>query len=78
MLMLENRINGSLISCAYIFNELQIDEEYSSYHVEYHRFNKEPNVISFNLVHKRREGAEELASLVYTEVNKKLKRSKKR
>jgi len=78
MMSIETRIGGSLISCAYVSNELQIDKENFAYHVEYHRFNKKPNVISFNLVHKREEGAEKLVFLVYTEINKKLKGSRKK
>lgn len=78
MLILENRINGFLIGCAYVSNELQVDEENFSYRVEYHRFNQKPNILYFDLIHKREEGAEKLALLVYEEVSKKLKRSRQK
>jgi hypothetical protein len=78
MLILENRINGFLIGCAYVSNELQVDKENFSYHIEYHRFNQKPNILYFDLIHNRKEGAEKLALLVYEEVSKKLKRGRKK
>ena len=80
MLSIETRINGTLIGVAYVHNEIYlIDKEEGEciYSVEYHRFNKEPSVIKFNVKHKREEGAEKLSLLIYRELDKRLKRENK-
>jgi hypothetical protein len=73
MFLLENRINGILISCARVSRESEVGEGVFSYHVEYHRFGKESKIISFDITHRREENPEKLALLVYGEANKRLK-----
>lgn len=77
MLSIETRINGNLIGVSYIHNESLVDNQEQGeciYFVEYHRMNKEPPVIRFNVKHKREEGAEKLSLLIYKELDKRLKR----
>ncbi len=75
MLSLETRVNGVLIGCAYIHNEsVQDDKGNCLYNVEYHRFDRKPSVIRFNLTHKREEGAEKLILKIYEEITKRLKK----
>ncbi len=79
MISLETRINGLLIGYAYIHNELvQDDKKNYLYNVEYHRFDRKPNLIKFSVMHKREEGAEKLLFLVYKEIDKRLKRHNNR
>jgi hypothetical protein len=80
MLSIETRINGNLIGVAYVHNESLIDDIGTGecvYFVGYHRMNKEPPVIRFNVKHKREEGAEKLSLLIYRELDKRLKRENK-
>jgi hypothetical protein len=80
MLSIETRINGTLIGVAYVHNELYLEgkeEGECVYLVEYHRLNKEPPVIRFNVKHKREEGAEKLSLLIYKELDKRLKKENK-
>ncbi|MCX6747116.1 MAG: hypothetical protein NTU63_03215 [Candidatus Pacearchaeota archaeon] len=75
MLSLETRINGTLIGYTYIKNELNQDNDGNYlYEVEHCRFDRKPNVIGFNLLHKREDGAERLLFLVYREIDKRLKK----
>jgi hypothetical protein len=77
MLSIETRINGTLIGVAYVHNESLINETGEGecvYSVEYHRINKEPPVIKFKIKHRREEGAEKLSLLIYTELDKRLKK----
>ena len=73
MFSLEIRINGLLVGCANGTNEFSADGKTFSYNIEYHRFNKDPKVLSFNVSHVREEGVEKLAFLVYKEVVKRTK-----
>jgi hypothetical protein len=77
MLSIETRVNGCLIGFAYVHNEMSLDgkdEGECKYSVEYHRVNREPSVIRFNIKHKREEGAEKLSLLIYRELDKRLKK----
>ena len=80
MLSIENRVNGELINYTYVHNEELIDDSGGTcvYYVEHHRINQEPKVIDFRLKHKRSEGAEKLALLIYKEIDKRLKSSETR
>lgn len=75
MLSLETRINGILISYTSIENQLIDDGEGNFiYKVEHYRLDKKPSVIQFNILHKREEGAEKLALLIFREIDKRLKK----
>lgn len=70
MLTLENRIDGILIGCAYVYNIGSLDKKGRySYAVEYHRFDKEPPVLKFEIKHKKDDGVEKLSLLVYEGMN---------
>ncbi len=71
---LECKINGCLIGVARIFNEgLRVDEK-TMYRVEYHRFDKEPGLLKFKVLHYEDEGAEKLSLKIYGRVNKEIKK----
>lgn len=75
---IENRVNGILIGFGYVVNETFIDEENCLYSVEYHRVGKKPNVVNLSVIHKREEGAEKLSLLIYSELDKILKKKKQK
>lgn len=74
MFSLENRVNGVLINFTYVHNEELIDDSGGTcvYYVEHHRINQKPKIIDFRVKHKRYEGAEKLALLIYQEIDKRL------
>lgn len=74
---LETRINGRLIGIAEIRNVLDVGEGNYSYEVKYHRMGKDSEIIEFDIVHKREDGAEALALMVYNKLEKELKKDSK-
>ena len=74
---LETRINGRLIGVANVRNTLISDEPgYDLYEIKYLRMDGDPPIVEFNVLHKREDGAEALALLVYQEIDRELKNSK--
>ena len=73
MFSLEVRANGKLLGCAYVENKLQLNDGKFLYYVEYHRMGLKPNIINFNVIYKREEGAEGLVLMIFKEIDKRLK-----
>ena len=74
---LETRINGRLIGVAHIENTEVVDGEKNYlYNVRYIRVTGNPAIIEFDVLHKREDGAEALALLIYKEIDKELKKRK--
>jgi hypothetical protein len=70
MMSIETRINGILINYMSIVREVNLPEGFYLYDIEYFRPERSPKILEFQVRHKREEGAEKLALIIYQKVNK--------
>lgn len=78
MISIETRVNGVLLGYIYARNAKEVDEAKGiyTYEVEFYKPEGKPPLMEFSVRHKRDEGFEKLALIVYKEVNRRIKERK--